>query len=321
MTILKNRRTFIKQAAIASTVAFVPGKITGCMSSKSNRKFKMSLNPGAIGVRLNQEELLEAAVNYGFEAIVPFSRELVEWSDEQLKEFVSKMKSQNITWGAAGLPLNFRKDEATHKEGIEQLPKHAATLQKAGVTRMSTWIMPTHPELTYLQNFKQHSERLREVCKIIGDHGIRFGMEYVGPKTLMASQKFPFVHTMAECKELMEGIGEPNAGVQLDSFHWFCAGETKEDLLSLTKEQIATVDLNDATAGRTADEQLDGERELPMASGLVDMQSFMDAMVEIGYDGPMRAEPFNQPLRDMEDDDALKTTFNAMSTAFALVDK
>ena len=110
-------------------------------------------------------------------------------------------------------------------------------------------------------------------------------------------------------------------GFQLDSFHWFCAGETKEDLLTLTNDQIATVDLNDAKAGRTADEQIDGERELPMATGLVDMQSFMDAMVEIGYDGPMRAEPFNQALRDMDDDAALKSTYEAMKKAFDLVKK
>lgn len=321
MTLTSNRRTFIKQAGVAAAAAFVPFEISGCMTGTSKRKFRMSLNPGAIGVQVNQEELLEAAVKYGFEAIVPFSSTLLEWSDGQLNEFLDKMKSQNITWGASGLPMNFRTEEATHREGIKELPKHAAVLQKAGVTRMSTWIMPTHPELTYLQNFKQHSERLAEVCRILGDYGIRFGLEYVGPKTLMTSQKFSFVRTMAECRDLIEGIGEPNVGFQLDSFHWFCAGETKEDLLTLTNDQIATVDLNDAKAGRTADEQIDGERELPMASGLVDMQSFMDAMVEIGYDGPMRAEPFNQELRDMDNDAALKATYEAMKKAFDLVKK
>ncbi len=56
-----------------------------------------------------------------------------------------------------------------------------------------------------------------------------------------------------------------------------------------------------------------------MASGVIDMQSFMDALVEIGYDGPTRAEPFNQPLRDMDDEAALKATSEAMKKAFSLV--
>jgi sugar phosphate isomerase/epimerase len=202
---------------------------------------------------------------------------------------------------------------------LDGLPKHAEALQKAGISRMSTWIMPTHQHLTYIENFKQHSKRLKEIARILGVYDIRFGLEYVGPKTLMARDKYSFVHTLAECKELYKSTGEPNIGVQLDSFHWFCAGETKADLLSLSNEEIITIDLNDARSGFTADEQLDGKRELPMATGEVDMQAFMNALVEIGYDGPTRAEPFNQPLRDMDDAAALKATADAMKKAFKLV--
>ena len=105
----------------------------------------------------------------------------------------------------------------------------------------------------------------------------------------------------------------------MDCFHWFCAGEKKEDLLRLNNSQIVTCDLNDARAGLSADEQIDQTRELPMATGLVDLKSFLDALVEIGYDGPIRAEPFNQKLRDMDNEEALATTYKAMNNAFNLV--
>jgi sugar phosphate isomerase/epimerase len=313
---INNRREFIKRTSAASALAFVP--FTG-FTMKKQRKFKMGLNPGAIGVNLDQNQLLDKAAEYGFESIVAYSATLAEWSDGQIDEFVARMKSKNISWGASGLPMDFRKDEATQRKGLTELPKHAEALQKAGVTRMSTWIMPTNADLTYLENMKQHGERLGEIAKILGHYDIKLGLEYVGPKTLMARDKFSFVHSLAECKELIAATGEPNVGVQLDSFHWFCAGETKADLLTLSNEEIVTVDLNDAVAGFSADEQLDGKRELPMASGVIDMKSFMDALVEIGYDGPTRAEPFNQPLRDMDDEAALKATSDAMKKAFALV--
>jgi sugar phosphate isomerase/epimerase len=316
---LNDRRNFIKKTSAASVLAFVPFTGSHAFAIKKERKFKMGLNPGAIGVNLDQNQLLEKAVENGFESIVAYSSTLAEWSDGQIDEFVAKMKSKNISWGASGLPMDFRKDKATFKNGLNELPKHAEALQKAGVTRMSTWIMPTHADLTYLENFKQHSNRLKEIAKILGYYDIRFGLEYVGPKTLMARDKYSFVHTLAECKELYKSTGEPNIGVQLDSFHWFCAGETKADLLSLSNEEIVTVDLNDAVAGVSADAQLDGKRELPMASGVIDMQTFMDALVEIGYDGPTRAEPFNQVLRDMDDEAALKATATAMKKAFSLV--
>ncbi len=311
-----SRRSFLKNSLAASTLAFIP--FSGSVFA-AGRKFTLELNPGAIGVKLNQEQLLDKAAEYGFETIVAFSGALADWSDSQIKEFNGKMKSKKISWGTAGLPMDFRSNEDTQKKGIAELPKHAAALQKAGVTRMSTWIMPTHADLTYLQNMKQHGTRLREAAKVLADYNIRLGLEYVGPKTLMARDKFSFVHTLAECKELIAEIGEPNVGVQLDSFHWFCAGESKADLMTLSNKDIVTVDLNDARAGLSVAEQLDGKRELPMASGVIDMKAFMEALVAIGYDGPCRAEPFNQALNDMDDNGAIKATADAMKKAVALV--
>ncbi|MBS0000045.1 MAG: sugar phosphate isomerase/epimerase [Cyclobacteriaceae bacterium] len=315
----KNRRTFIKKSALLGALAYTPMQSFASVFSSAKRSFRMSLNPGAVGVNLSLEELLDMAVKYGFEAIVPFADTLAEWENSRIDDFVEQMKSRNISWGAAGLPMNFRLDKETHLKGLHALPKYAWALHKAGVTRMSTWIMPTHPYLTYMENMKQHAARLKEVCRIVGDHGINFGLEYVGPKTLMTSQKFSFVRTMAECRELIGAIDEPNAGFQLDSFHWYCAGETREDLLSLSNEDIITVDLNDARQGFSADEQIDGKRELPMATGVVDLKSFMEALVAIGYDGPVRAEPFNQALNDLENEAALSKTAEAMKKAFALV--
>lgn len=45
-----------------------------------------------------------------------------------------------------------------------------------------------------------------------------------------------------------------------------------------------------------------------------------NAGLTIGYDGPVRAEPFNQPLRDMDNRDALAATHRAMTNAFKLVE-
>jgi hypothetical protein len=45
----------------------------------------------------------------------------------------------------------------------------------------------------------------------------------------------------------------------------------------------------------------------------------LDGLLEIGYDGPTRAEPFNQVLNDMDDEAALKATSEAMKKAFKLL--
>ena len=52
---------------------------------------------------------------------------------------------------------------------------------------------------------------------------------------------------------------------------------------------------------------------------MIDLKGFLRALVQIGYDGPVRAEPFNQTLNEMDDDMAVATTAKAMRKAFALV--
>lgn len=305
------RRDFLKYSAGAAAGMFFSPPSFG-QPTASERLFKISLNPFAVGVNLGQEEMIDKALKYGFEAILPVPAQLAEMGTDQHQQFLAKMKANNLSWDAAGNPVDFRKDEKLFKEGMAALPKLADALQKSGVRRMSTWIMPTHQELTYIENFKQHASRLKEITRVIADYDIKLGLEYVGPKTLTSLHKYPFLSSMKEAFELIHDINEPNLGIQLDSFHWYCAEETVEDLESLTNEQIVTCDLNDATAGRSVAEQIDGERELPGDSGVIDLRGFIQALIKIGYDGPVRAEPFNARLNNMDDAAALSATAKAM---------
>ena len=165
------------------------------------------------------------------------------------------------------------------------------------------------------KNFNLHLSRLREVADILSQNNINLGLEYIGPRTLMNRDKYPFIHTMAECLELIAAIDRSNVGIQLDAFHWYCAGETKEDLLKLEPERIVTVDLNDAKIGRSRDEQLDWDREPARRYWVVDIKSFLTALVEIGYTGPIRAEPFNKELNKLKTDQILQKTMKAMRNA------
>ncbi len=320
---MHNRRSFLKNtsqfALGASLLPHLAFAKKGAISAVKPQ-FRMCLNGGAIGVEADLEELLSLAKQHGFQAIIADPGELANMEDGELQDFLDEMKAADITWGSAGLPMDFRKDETTFQQGLKALPNYAKALERAGATRMNTWIMPTQDERTYLENFKLHQKRLKEVANVLGHHGVRFGLEYVGPKTLMARDKYAFIRSMAEAKELLAAIDEPNIGLVLDSFHWFCAGESAADILTLDKEDIVTCDLNDARAGFSAAEQIDGKRELPTATGVIDLKAFLGVLTQIGYDGPVRAEPFNAELRNMGNQQAVKTTAEAMQKAFALVD-
>lgn len=279
----------------------------------------MCLTPGSIGVKANQMETIHDAHNYGFEAVQPFGEELAGMSGGQLEELNGRRKEYRLAWGQAGLAVDFRNAEETFRKDLAGLPAVAAALQKAGAERVGTWIAPNHDTLPYLANLKRHTTRLREVGRILGDHGLRLGLEYVGPKTLWTAKRYPFIHTMAEMRELLGEIGMANLGFVLDSWHWYTAGETVENLGTLLKSEIICVDLNDAPAGVAVEAQIDSKREIPLATGVIDAGGFLNVLHELGSDAPVRCEPFNAELRAKPREEILSIVAAAMQKAFGLI--
>jgi len=319
MITMLNRRSFFQVTAAglgASAVAHASGLLAA--EPRPNRKFTMALSCGMVGVRATPREEIELAHRYGFEAVAPSARFLAGLSDDSLAELLADMKAKKLVWAAEGLPVEFRAGEQAFQDSVKGLPDFAKALNRGGVTRVGTWLAPSHNTLTYLANFRQHVRRLHEVARILGDYGLRLGLEYVGPKTSWSRGRFPFIHTMAETKDLIAEIGCDNVGFMVDSWHWYTAHETPADVLSLRAVDVVCCHLNDAPKGVAVDEQLDSRRDLPAASGVIDLAAFLQSLVRIGYDGPIAAEPFRPDLRDLPRDQALETVAAAMKKAFAL---
>jgi sugar phosphate isomerase/epimerase len=58
---------------------------------------------------------------------------------------------------------------------------------------------------------------------------------------------------------------------------------------------------------------------LPCATGIIDVGAFLNALNQIGYDGPVRAEPFNRAVNQMPKDEACQAAATALKKAFALI--
>ena len=315
---MMNRRAFLHSTSTLAALSAVPSLFAANKSATSAapRKFTLALTPGSVGVSVKtQKELNELAHRHRFESVEPRGDEIGAMSREQLSETLADLKAKRLTWSATGLPVDFRKDDKTFQDGLAKLPKFAAGLQRAGASRIGTWLSPSHDQFTYRANFQQHTGRLREVARILSDHGIRLGLEYVGTQLLLVGKRYPFVHTMAEARELIAELGSLNVGLVLDTWHWWTAGDTAADVLALTNADVVSVDLNDAPKGVAKEQQRDNERELPAATGVIDATTFLRALVTIGYDGPVRPEPFNKVLNALENDAACAATSAAMHQA------
>jgi sugar phosphate isomerase/epimerase len=313
------RRQFLAAGAATAIALSATSKLVAAATPAPERKFYAILSLGRLGFHATFPESVELATKHGFEGLDPDAGYLASLNDDALHRLLDDLQKRNLKFGAAGLPVEFRNDSDTFNSDLKKLPATAAVLQRAGIWRVNTWIMPCSDQLTYLQNFRQHAERLRRCAQVLADQGQKLGLEYVSPRTLWRSQKHPFIHTLSEMKELLVAIGTDNLGIQLDSWHWFNAQETQQDLLTLRRQDVITVDLNDAPTGLTFDQYRDDHRELPAATGVIPVKQFLDALLHIGYDGPIQAEPFNAAVRALPLDQACAMTSDAMKKAFALI--
>ncbi len=285
-------------------------------AAAAGRKFTIAFIPGSIGIRADQSRSIELAAKHGFESVQPFGQQLLK---DGVSRYVEALQMRSLQWAAASLPVRLRSDDADFSAGLKKLPREAQALQRAGVKRVGTAVPSSSGALNYLENFKQTSRRLREVGSVLEDHGLRLGLEYLGTKHLWTARRHAFVHSMAECQALIAETGKSNIGLIIDSWHWWTAYETADDIMALSNGDIVSADLNDAPRGIERNLQRDNQRELPLATGVIDAKAFLGALAAVGYDGPIRAEPFNRTLNDMDDDQAAAAVARAMKKAFALV--
>lgn len=252
-----------------------------------------TLNPVTTGRTVPFMEFLDAAAAAGFPSveysIAPFAAYARDHSLNGLKEM---LEAKRLVLGSFGLPTEFRKNEETFREQLAQLPAYVKLARELGVTKCCTWLYPAtdEPVAEYTCRFVR---RLRECAKVLDAEGIRFGIEWVGPKTLR-TMKHEFIHDIPGALELLGAIDAPNTGLLFDSFHWFTSGATINDILALTKDQIVLVHINDAL-DKPADEQIDNQRLLP-GEGIIALGDMLRALQQIGYEEHVSVETFSDTL-------------------------
>jgi sugar phosphate isomerase/epimerase len=271
------------------------------------------LSPGAIGIRMALPDALKLAAATGFEGLELDVGEAADLAERRGVEVVKDLFVRaGLRVGNWGLPVEFRRDDAAYQADMQRLLRLARLAQQLGATRCATWMLPFSDELRFMEHLDMIAGRLRPAAQILADHGVCLGLEFVGPRTLRQGHKFSFISTMEGMLGLCSAIGTGNVGLLLDSFHWYTAHGTAQDIASLRNEDVVLVHLNDGVAGKGPDEQLDLVRALPGETGVIDLAAFLGELSAIGYDGPVVVEPFSERLKTMAPYDAATATRQAL---------
>ncbi len=272
-----------------------------------------NLNTGAIGVRADLAQTIEYARANGFRGIDFSITEAAELAKLKGVDHVKSLFAEaGVRPGSFGFPVEFRKDEATWREGLDALPGLAELAVALGCDRTATWLMPGSDERDFLENFRFHVARIKPAAEILSSHGIRLGLEFVGPKTLRSRFQHRFIYTLEGMLALGAAMDTGNVGLLLDIWHLYTSYGTNDQVRELRNQDVVVVHINDAPVGVAVDEQLDQVRALPGETGVLDVAGFLQALRDIGYDGPVTAEPFSQRVREMAPEAAVQATAAAI---------
>ena len=260
-----------------------------------------TLSPGAIGIRgLSLTDGIDLAARNGFGGLDFSIREAAELAqDIGAAGVAARFDAAGVKFGAWGLPVQWQAD--SWQDDLEELPRYAALAAEMGASRCSTWCPPSSDEREFDENFAWHVERFQPIAQVLEGHGIRFGIEFIGPQSLRPPHRHAFIYSMEGMLELFAAIGTGNMGLLLDAWHLYTSGGAVADLDKISNADIVNVHVNDAPVGLSMAEYNDHDRRLPTETGVLPLEGFMKKLMALGYDGPVTPEPFSARLNALDD--------------------
>lgn len=272
----------------------------------------VALNGTLVAGRVAWPEFARLAAKVGFPGVDVDLGKAVQAGAEATRALLKELK---LKPAVVGLPVDFRKDEATFQKDFQKLGAAADVAAAIGCPRMTTWVMSSS-ERTKEEERKVLKDRFARCAEVLARSNIRFGLEFLGPLHLRKRFPHEFIWRMDEMLGFAKECG-PNVGVLLDSWHWHHAGGTLADIEKAGKQRIVHVQVADAQP-LPPEKVVDSERLMP-GEGVADLVGFFRTLKKIGYVDGVSPEIFGRGLKDMPPEEGaamgLRTTTVVMKKA------
>lgn len=261
---------------------------------------------GSIGHVLPFPESCRLAEKYGFDAVNADRSYLKEHGPAQV---VGLLKQHNLKPAAFAFSTAFNACHADvdFEQSLEGFEQDLSLGRKAGFKCCVGYVQPSSDTVGYYDHFALLCERLKRIKPLLETYGVRLGLEFIGPTTMRMSRKFDFIHTLDGLRGLIAAAdAEDCVGFKLDAMHWYTSGAGLLDLEKLSPGEVVYVEINDGLKGDYDRFTLpEFERELPGATGTIDVAGMLRTLDALGFDGPVVVEPWNAQLRAMNPSDAV----------------
>lgn len=143
-----------------------------------------NLNTGALGHAVPFDRTCALAKQYGFAGVDLDLDYLMKFAESQSLQAAQEWFAQTgLRPGAIGLSAKWREgdSDAAFEESLMRLAEEARLAAALGCTRCVTWIAPGSNTLNFYQHWDFAVPRLQRVAAVLAEHGLRLGMEFIGP--------------------------------------------------------------------------------------------------------------------------------------------
>ena len=251
---------------------------------------RVSLCGAGLGAaRLSFFDFAELASATGFDGFDFGAQGALDAINELGLEGVQQRLAElNVVPAVFGLDVEWRSSDEKFEEGMAGFAERVAAAVALGSERCCTWIPPSS-DVTTDAWMARTIARFQKIMAVLNAHGVRLGLEFVGPHHLRAGGAnamgaFPTIWTLEQTLDLINAIGPDGLGLLVDSYHLDTTSTDPAALLPLGDALIVHSHINDAGSETTAETALDGNRVLPGA-GRLPLQHYVDVLKAIGYNG------------------------------------
>ena len=189
------------------------------------------LNSGGLGVGGKQNELIELALTYGFNAVEVDMADLVGRHDTLGKQFaIQFLQSAKIDMGTFKLPVAIGGTDEEFNESIAKLDTILDLATTLNARSCYLEIDPNNEHYAFQECFEKHQTRIQQLAEKFESTSIKIGLALNSSNAKPADGNFKFIQTADEILPLVKGVAKPNVGLCLDAWEWSVGGGTVEQL-------------------------------------------------------------------------------------------
>ena len=138
----------------------------------------------------------------------------------------------------------------------------------------------------------------------------------------IAYEFMPFdvnVDSIEKALEVVEGAGQDNGGIVIDTWHMAKLGIAPDDLRRIPLEYLTWVELSDGQFDWMEDriDEVVNHRNLP-GEGEFDIRGYVEACIDHGYTGPWGVEVLSEELRNNPIDVIFRRAYDTTISQFGL---